>query len=62
MSEQKRTCSYHGCTETENLYDLTPFNAPEQEFSACEEHYDLVAHELLDDGYVLDSPTGHDIE
>lgn len=59
MSEQqqmeKRHCDYPGCTETENLYDLTPFNAPEQEFLACNEHYSLLAQELIDDGYILDS-------
>lgn len=57
MDQRKETCAYPGCTETKGLYDLTPFNWPDGTgtVSACKEHYDAVAHELLEDGCILDS-------
>jgi len=60
-NEVPHTCSYPGCTETEELYDLTPYNAPEQEFSACEKHYKALVSQLLDDGYILDKDVSESV-
>ena len=55
---EKDHCAYSGgCSETENLYDLTPNEWTDGmgSISACSKHYNAVARELLDDGYTLDS-------
>lgn len=52
---------YSTCDECHQIvtavYDLTPYNWPEgSDIAVCNDCYDKVAHELKEDGAILDKP------